>query len=139
MIQAVNAFTPKVLFKGHENINPVNRKMERRIAVINSAGISGVIGAVTAIITRNYTSSWKNASLLGLGAGIIAMLVVCPKLLYRAGVRAYTKEKELEVFTKEKEVQKKLLADVDEAINTHGDNLQDKIENYAKATCHKGC
>lgn len=43
------------------------------------------------------------------------------------------KEKELDVFTKEKEVQKKLLTDVNEAID-HGDSeLNVKLENYSKA------
>ena len=38
----------------------------------------------------------------------------------------------MDVFTKEKEVQKKLLNDVDDAIEHHSGDLQNKLDNYSK-------
>ena len=134
MIQPVNALTPKVSFKGQysEFQNPVNRRMEKRLAILNAGGVSVATGAVTTAIARSYTSSWTHASWFGLGATAITMLFVCPRFMYKSGIKSYTKEKELDVFTKEKEVQKKLLNDVDDAIEHHSDDLHDKLENYSK-------
>ena len=131
MIQPVNALTPKVFFKGRKNEldNPVNRKLEKRLAILNAGGISAVAGALTT--ARSYTASWKNAGMFGIGAGFVTMMFICPRFMYKSGINSYKKEKELDVFTKEKEVQKKLLTDVNEAID-HGDS-ELKLENYSKA------
>ena len=43
----------------------------------------------------------------------------------------------MEVFTKEKEIQKKLLTDVNDAIDEHDPELHDKIENYSKTINNK--
>ena len=56
MIQPVNALAPKVFFKGRKNEldNPVNRKLEKRLAILNAGGISAVAGALTTAIARSY-------------------------------------------------------------------------------------
>lgn len=134
MIRPVNALSPKVSFRGYssDSSNPVNKKMETRLAILNAGGISAAMGALTTIVSRSYTTSWKSAGLFGLSAAAITMLFVCPRFLYKSGINSYTKEKEMDVFTKEKEVQKKLLTDVDDAIENHPEVLRDKIENYSK-------
>lgn len=43
----------------------------------------------------------------------------------------------MDVFTREKEVQKKLLTDVNEAIDEHSEDLSDKLENYSKTVAKK--
>ena len=78
MIQPVNALTPKVSFKGQysEFKNPVNKRTEKRLAILNAGGVSVAMGAVTTAIARSYTSSWKHASWFGLGAAAVTMLFV---------------------------------------------------------------
>jgi len=134
MIQPVNALTPKVLCKGRNNEhgNPVDRKLEKCLAILNAGGISAVTGTLTTAIARSYTASWKNAGLFGLGAAFITMMFVCPRFMYKSGINSYKQEKELDVFSKEKEVQKKLLTDVTNAIDNHSGDLDDKLENYSK-------
>ena len=140
MIHPVSALTPKAQFKGQfsdSERNPVNRKMERRLAILNAGGISAVAGALTTVIARSYTSNWKHAGFFGTAAGIATMLFVCPRFLYRSGIKSYAKEKEMDVFTNEKEVQKKLLNDVSDAIDEHRPDLHDKLDNYSKAVSKK--
>ena len=105
MIQPVNALAPKVFFKGRKNEldNPVNRKLEKRLAILNAGGISAVAGALTTAIARSYTASWKNAGMFGVGAALVTMMFICPRFMYKSGINSYKKEKELDVFTKEKE------------------------------------
>ena len=134
MIQPVNALAPKVSFKGQYSDfkNPVNRRTEKRLAILNAGGISVAMGAVTTAVARSYTSSWKHAGWFGLGAAAVTMMFVCPRFMYKSGINSYAKEKEMDVFTKEKEVQKKLLNDVDDAIEHHSGDLQNKLDNYSK-------
>ena len=139
MIQPVNALAPRVLFKGQfdDYKNPVNLKTEKRLALVNAGGISMAIGAATTIIARTYTSSWKHAGIFGVGAAAIGMLFLAPRFLYKAGINSYTKQKEIDVFVREKDVQKKLLKDVNSAIESGSLNLSDKIENYSKTLARK--
>ena len=140
MIQPVNALTPKVLFKGEfeDFQNPVNSRVEKNIALINSAGISTAIGAAMMAISRSYTSSWKHAGLIGFGAAALSMLFIAPRFLYKAGVNSYAKQQEMDVFVREKEVQKKLLNDVNDALDNKKKGLSAKIENYSKTLVRKG-
>lgn len=139
MIQPVNALTPKVMFRGDRlgYENPVNRKMERKLALLNAGGLSVVAGALTTVIARSYTSSWKHAGSFGLGATAVAFMFLGPRFLYKSKINSYAKEQEMDVFAREKEVQKKLLSDVNEAIDLHKENLHDKLENYSKTITNK--
>lgn len=122
MIQPVNALAPKVFFKGRNN-DSVNfdeaKRTERNLAIANAGGISAAAGALTTVIARSYTATWKNAGLFGVGAGLITMMFICPKLLYKAGFNTSQSEKGADSS-------KKLLD-----INTN------KISNYSKSTIKK--
>ena len=133
MILPVSALTPKATSRGEysEFKNPVNRKTEKHLAILNAGGVSAAMGAVTTAVARSYTSTWKHASYFGIGAAFVTMMFVCPRFMYKSGINSYAKEKEMDVFTKEKEVQKKLLNDVDDAIEHHSQDLHDKLDNYS--------
>ena len=135
MILPVSALTPKATSKGEysEFKNPVNRKTEKHLAILNAGGVSAAMGAVTTAVARSYTSTWKHASYFGIGAAFVTMMFVCPRFMYKSGINSYAKEKEMDVFTKEKEVQKKLLNDVDDAIEHYSQDLHDKLDNYSKS------
>ncbi len=122
MIQPVNALAPKVYFKGQNNDSAKNeaKKTKRNIALINAIGISTIAGAFTSVIARSYTATWKNAGLYGMGAGLLTMMFICPKLLYKAGFYTSKAEKETEISSK------KILD-----INTN------KLGNYSKNTLKK--
>lgn len=123
MIQPVNALAPKVFFKGRNDyVNSAvseSKRTEKNLAIANAGGISTVAGALTAVIARSYTATWKNAALFGLGGGLITMMFICPKLLYKAGFNTTQSEKGVDSS-------KKLLD-----INTN------KISNYSKSTIKK--
>ncbi len=126
MIQPVNALAPKVFFKGRNNdyvnsVTPKDKRTERNLAIANSVGISSIAGALTSVIARSYTATWKNAGLFGLGAGLVTMMFICPKLLYKAGINTTN--------TADKEASAKKLLDIN----------SNKIGNYSKSTLKKLC
>ena len=112
MIQPVNAFTPKVLFRGETNSESkeyVKRETRRNLALANAAGISVVLGAATTAIARSNTSSWRHAGYFGIGATLISMMFLGPGFLYKSGIN--TSKTEKDIFARETDMPKKLLAD----------------------------
>ena len=113
MIQPVNAFTPKVLFRGEtvtDSKEFVKKETRKKLALANAAGISVVLGAATTAIARSNTSSWRHAGYFGIGAALISMMFLGPGFLYKSGINT-TKSAEKDVFAKEVDMPKKFLAD----------------------------
>lgn len=113
MIQPVNALTPKVLFRGETDDDQkenVKKETRKKLAIANAAGISVVLGAATTAIARSNTSSWRHAGYFGIGAALISMMFLGPGFLYKSGFNT-TKSTDKDVFTKEVDVQKKLMSD----------------------------
>ena len=76
---------------------PLNRAFEKKLAVLNAGGISAAAGVVTTVIARSYTATWKNAGLLGLGAGFVTMMFICPILLYKSGFNLHKKPQQNQI------------------------------------------
>ena len=108
MILPVNALTPKVLFRGDESKEAIKTQTKKRVALLNAAGISVILGAATTAIARSNTSSWKHASYFGIGASLISMMFLAPGFLYKAGVGVTKKKQAEDVFAKEIDMSKKL-------------------------------
>ena len=115
MIQPVNALSPKVLFRG-ETVDPkesVKKETRKKLALMNAAGISIILGAATTAIARSNTSSWKHAGYFGIGAALISMMFVGPGFMYKSGI-GVTKQPEKDMFVKDIDMSKKLLSDAGE-------------------------
>ena len=100
MILPVNALSPKVAVRGNVSGNSSPKdKAARNIALINATGISTVIGAVTTVAARSYTSGWGHAGLFGAGATLLSMMFIGPRFLYKAGFNT-SKTDKLENYSK---------------------------------------
>ncbi len=130
MIQPINALAPRVLFKGQfdDYKQPTKLNTQQKLAFINAAGISTVAGALTTIIARTYTSSWKHAGFFGVATAVLGMLFLTPRFLYKTDINAKAKTQEIDIFTK----QKKLISNVNETIESHTGNISDKLETCSK-------
>ena len=128
MILPVNALTPKVLFRGDESREFAKMQTKKRIAILNAAGISAILGAATTAIARSNTSSWRHAGYFGMGASIVSMMFLVPGFMYKAGIGINKKKNttDKDVFAKEIEMPKKLLSDTSDISNT--------VKNTTKAT-----
>ena len=134
MIQPVNAFSPKVLFRG-ETVNDskesIKKETRKRLALANAAGISIVLGAATTAIARSNTSSWRHAGYFGIGAALISMMFLGPGFLYKSGINT-TKSVDKDVFAKEVDMPKKLLADVGDISNAAKNTTKATIKSMPK-------
>ena len=134
MIQPVNAFSPKVLFKGEALNEPkerIKKETRKKLALANAGGISVVIGAATTAIARSNTSCWRHASYFGIGAALASMMFIAPAFLYKSGINT-TKPTEKDVFTREVEMPKKLLSDAGELTSTAKNTTKAAIKALPK-------
>lgn len=91
MIQPVSPYSPGANCKGI-SLKPVSqgaRAFEKKLAVVNAGGMSAAAAVLTTVIARSYTATWKNAGLFGVGAGLITMMFLCPRNLYKAGIYTF--------------------------------------------------
>lgn len=134
MIQPVNAFTPKVLFRGEavsDSKESVKKETRKRLALANAAGISIVLGAATTAIARSNTSSWRHAGYFGIGASLISMMFLAPGFLYKSGINT-TKTKDADTFTREVELPKKLLSEAGDISSAAKNSTKAVIKNMPK-------
>ena len=131
--QVKNNSQKSVNFRADENQyeNPINRKTERNLAILSSAG-GGIVGAIV---------GWWGAKCLGANtatkaivAGVIAagtMALTLPSKLYNTKVNAFAREKEMDVFSRQKEAQSNIYEGINEEIKDEKVSLDDKINHYS--------
>ena len=95
MIQPVSALSPKVFRGSVNNKNALNKDVEKRIAIINSIGMSAAMGALATLASRSYTATWRGAGACGIGAMMLSMMFVLPRFLYKAGIHTSGEKKML--------------------------------------------
>ncbi|MBR1776514.1 hypothetical protein IJ750_05530 [bacterium] len=128
MIRPVDTLSPKVLFKGQTDDykNSVSAKeTKKRVAIVNAAGFSVVAGGLTTIVSRSYTSNWKNAGFIGVCTAAVSMLFLLPQFLYKSGVN-------LSKNKGQDDMKKKLIGDVGDVIE-----LQKSTVNCTKNIAKK--
>ena len=120
-----------------EYYNPVSVKTERNLAILSSVGTSGVVGAVVAgIVSALKNEDTKLFSKVPILAGIAAaagtLALTLPSSLYHTKVNATVKEKEMDVFTRDKELKKDLTKEVHDAVKDPEVSLDDKLNHNLK-------
>lgn len=111
--------------------NPVNRNTERNLAVIASVGGSAVAGVLAGLATSIFTKNNKIKLLVGLITGLAALGLTLPSKLYNTKVNAYARQKEMDVFSRQKSAQSNIYEDIDNEIKDNDVSLDDKINHYA--------
>ena len=135
-ISAINR-CPKPQFTSKRNgyENPINRGTERNLAVWTSIGGSALAGATAACIGSFFiTKGAKNRAwkLSGIGAavGLLVMALTLPSKLYNTKVNAFAREKEMDVFSREKDLKSNIMEEVNKEVKDEEVSLDDKINHY---------
>lgn len=142
---SVSPYFKAASFKGNKNedaknanseyYNPVNVSTERKLAVLSSVGISAVAGAVVAgvgsLLSGNKLFS-KLPLLLGAAGALITLALTLPSKLYNTKVNATVKEKEMDVFTADRELKKDLTREVHQEVKDPEVSLDKKLDDNLK-------
>lgn len=132
-ISGVNSLNSSVPFRASRNgyENPINRGTERNLAVLSSAGAAAVVGVIAGGLTSFATKGKK----WPLGVGIVAALgtlgLMLPSKLYSTKVNAYAREKEMDVFSRQKTAQSNIYEDINDEIKDDEVSLDQKINHYS--------
>lgn len=113
--------------------NPIDRNTERNLAILSSGVTSLVFGGITAVATllAQKQKDWKLPTGLGLGAACLTMAVMLPSALYNIKVKAFTREKQMDVFSRSQEAKSAILEGVNDQILDNSVPFDDKVKNYA--------
>lgn len=136
-VSAINRCCPKPQFTANKNgyENPINRGTEKGLAVWGSIGGSALVGATAAGIGSCFIKAgtkargWKLGA-IGAAAGLITMALTLPAKLYNTKVNAFAREKEMDVFSRDKELKSNIMEEVDKEVKDEDVSLDDKINHY---------
>ena len=137
-ISAISSYSAKPYFtsKNSEYENPINRGTEKGLAIWGSIGGSALAGGIAAGIGSCFIKSgaknraWK---LGGIGAAVaaITMALTLPAKLYDTKVKAYTREKEMDVFSREKDLKSNIMEEVNNEVKDEDVDLDTKVNHFA--------
>lgn len=136
-ISAINRCCPKPQFTANKNgyENPINRGTEKGLAVWGSIGGSSLVGATAAGIGSCFIKAgtkargWKLGA-IGAAAGLITLALTLPAKLYNTKVNAFAREKEMDVFSRDRELKSNIMEEVDKEVKDEDVSLDDKINHY---------
>ena len=137
-VSAINSYSAKPYFTSNKNgyENPINRGTEKGLAIWGSIGkslLAGGIGAGIASCIFGKGSTHRAWKVGGIGAavalGILALTL--PAKLYDTKVKAFTREKEMDTFSREKDLQANIMEEVDKQVQDEDIPLEQKVNNYA--------
>lgn len=131
---------PKLSFQGSEDKNyenPINRKTEKGLSVLQSIGTSTLVGGtafgIASFLIPNTTKMrYGKAGIIGAALGAVSLLLTLPANLYNTKVRAFTREKEMDVFSRDRELKANILSEVDKEVNDEDVSLDKKIDHYTQ-------
>ena len=110
--------------------NPIDRKTERNLALLSATGTSALVGVVAGAATTIFTEAKKWPVIVGISAALATLGLILPSKLYNTKVSAYTREKEMDVFSRQKTAQNNIYEDINEEIKDEDVSLDDKINHY---------
>ena len=136
-VSAINRCCPRPQFTSQKNgyENPINRGTEKGLAIWGSIGGSALVGATAAGIGSCFIKSGaKNRALklsgIGVAAGLLTMAITLPAKLYNTKVRAFTREKEMDVFSRDRELKSNIMEQIDKEVKDEDVSLDQKINHY---------
>ena len=134
-INSYNTIQPKFTSQKTEYENPISRKTEKGLAIWGSIGGSALAGATAAGISTFFIKSGSAHRALKLGGigtlvGLGVLALTLPAKLYDTHVKAFTREKEMDVFTRDRELKSNIMEEVNNEVKDEDVDLDTKINHY---------
>ena len=142
-----NGASQSVSFKSGKNDrshyeNPVSRSTERNLAVLSSIGGAAAMGALAGGITtflfpigdgvkRTFQNS-KWPLIIGLATASLVAVFTMPAKIYSTKVNAFVRKKEMDVFTRDRDLKSNLTEEVGEEVKDKEVSLDKKLDDNLK-------
>ena len=131
-------------FRGSKNENeyenPISRSTERNLAILGSAGTASILGLIAWGLTSCLGFKEKRTPIIwGVSAAALTLLLLLPANIYNTKVRAFAKQKEMDVFTRDRNLKTNLTEDVDKEVQNPEVSLDKKLDDNLKLqTANRG-
>lgn len=113
--------------------NPISRKAEKGLATLAVVGGSAVFGAIIAGLATCIPQVGKKWALIaGAGAAVLAAAITLPSKLYNTAVNAFTREKEMDVYSRDKALKTNLTEEVHKEVLDPEVSLDKKLDDNLK-------
>lgn len=112
--------------------NPISRKKEKALAALTVVGGSAIFGAVVAGLASCLKIGGKKSAVIGGIAAVAAAALTLPSKLYNTAVNAFAREKEMAVFSRDKELKASLTEEVHKEILDPEVSLDKKLDDNLK-------
>ena len=113
--------------------NPVNVKTERNLAILSSVGtslVTGTIGAGITSVLKGSSPLKKVPLLIGAATGLITLAFTLPSKIYHTKINATVNKKEMDVFSRDRELKSNIMEEVDKEVKDEDVSLDQKISHY---------
>lgn len=129
--------SPNFKRKSDDYENPVSRSTEKNLAILSSVAGAGVAGGIVGGITQYALKETKYAPkhyglLAGLATGAVYLLVTLPARIYQTKVSVFTKEKEMDIFSRDRNLKSNLTEEVDKEVQSPDVSLDKKLDDNLK-------
>lgn len=119
--------------KAKEYENPVSRETEKNLAILSASAGSAVAGAVAWGAMKFLSKKGSNAPVwVGIAAALGTLAITLPPALYNRKVSAFVKQKEMDVFTRDRSLKSSLTEEVDKEVQDMNVSLDKKLDDNLK-------
>lgn len=136
-ISAIDRCCPKPQFRAkNENYeNPIDRKSEKNLAVWTNIGAGVLVGATgtgiaSCFLGEGTKARWWKSGGIGAAVGLAYLAFTLPSKIYNTKVSAFTREKEMDVYSRERELKANIMEEVDKEVKDEDVSLEQKINHY---------
>lgn len=112
--------------------NPISRKKEKALATLSVIGGSAILGAVVAGLVSCLKIGTKKSALIGVGTAVVTAALALPSKLYNTAVNAFAREKEMDVYSRDKELKSALTEEVHKEVLDPEVSLDKKLDDNLK-------
>lgn len=118
----------------NEYENPISRDTERDLAILGSVGAGAVTGLFAGCLSSFLfkPGNKKFGILIGAAAGALSLLLTLPSNLYNTKVNAFVKQKEMDVFSRDRNLKANLTEEVDTEVKNPDVSLDKKLDDNLK-------
>ena len=109
----------------------ISWKTERNLAILKASGSGALVGIIAGFLTKCFTKTMKAPIITGIAAALATIGLMLPSSLYNTKVNAYAREKEMDVFSRQKSAQSNIYEDINDEINDENVSLDQKINHYS--------
>ncbi len=135
LVNKIQSLSTATHFRAQSNLkseyeNPISRKTEKNLSILSSIGGAAAGGLFVGCLVSTFAR--KSAVLSGVIAAAAILGVTLPAKIYNAKVGAFAREKEMDVFSRDRELKSGLTEQVHEEVKDKNVSLDKKLDDNLK-------